>query len=76
MVYTFLVFYAIFLYLIYVLMLRRMKHLSMRHYENTNVVCLKKGYKIIQRRLIILFVVLFIITALLVLHFYASWDIL
>ncbi len=69
MIYLAIISYLVILILLYIFILKRTKHLSKRHFENTKVKFLVYGYKIVRRRVIILFFILFILVSLLFLTF-------
>lgn len=71
--------YLIFLVLLYVFIIERLKILSNRHTENTWIESLSRWYKIIRRRMIILLIILFFLGSLILLTFvkndllYKTW---
>ena len=64
--------YGIFLLLLYVFILKRLKILSLRHSENTGIESLSRWYKIIRRRLVILLIILYILGSLILLIFWKN----
>ncbi len=69
MIYLAIIAYLVLLFLLYIFIINRTKHLSKRHFENTGVWFLKFGYKIIRRRLLVFFTILFVLISLLFLTF-------
>ncbi len=75
MVYFFIFWYAFVVLIFYVVVVQRMKFLSQRHAENTKLESLGRGYKKVQRRLIVLLLILVTMIAFLFLIF-ANYEIL
>jgi hypothetical protein len=61
--------YLIFLLIIYFFVLKRVKILSRWHFEDTGITYLKDWYKIIRTRMIVLFIILFVLCTLVFLTF-------
>lgn len=70
MEYILIILYALFLVWLYHFIMRRMKHLSYEHMDNTWLETLWRGYTIIRKRLIIIVFFLFFISSFLILTFF------
>lgn len=69
MIFIYIVLYFIFLVGCYIAIIKRLKNLSKRHMQNTGIKSLSRGYRIVRRRLIVVFIVLFFLSSLVVITF-------
>jgi hypothetical protein len=67
MTFVYIILYWIFLGLVYRFVLRRIKLLSQWHFNDTWIEDLRFWYKIIKRRVTVLFIILFILSSLVLL---------
>lgn len=72
MVFIYIFLYFIALCIAYVLIINRLKTLSDRHMKNTWIESLSRWYRIIRRRMIILFPILFILITLVLITFFSD----
>lgn len=79
MVLIYIFIYLIFLILLYVFIIKRLKILCARHSDNTWIPSLAKGYRIIRRRMVLILIILFFLGSLILLTFsqkdiiYKTW---
>lgn len=69
MAYLFIIFYTIFIFVLFSLVLKRMKYLSKRQAQNTSIEGLSRGYKKVKRRLIFMIIILLWLNYLIFLTF-------
>ncbi len=69
MVIIYIVLYLIILIVCYIAIIKRLKNLSRRHMQNTWIKSLSRGYRIIRRRMIVIFIVLFFLSSLVLITF-------
>ncbi len=67
MIFIFFVVYFLFLILLYIFIIQRLKNLSYKHMNDTGLASLWRGYIIIKRRLIVILILMFILSSFLVL---------
>ena len=70
MVYLLILLYFVFLVLLYGFILKRLRSLSYKHMNETWLKALWKGFEIIRRRLMIVFLILFFLSIFLILTFF------
>ncbi|PZM85637.1 hypothetical protein DLH72_01800 [Candidatus Gracilibacteria bacterium] len=68
-VYIFILGYIFFLVFFYIIVIKRMKYLSKRHVQNTGIDSLGKGYRKVQKKLILICFILAFLVSLLFLIF-------
>lgn len=67
--------YVLFLIGLYYFVMKRMKHLSYEHMNNTWLKSLGRWYEIIRRRLVVVLVLMFVVSVYLIFTFFEN-DIL
>lgn len=79
MIFVYIFLYLVFLILLYMAIIKRLKILCNRHYENTWIKSLSRWYRIVMRRMIIIIIILFFLGSLILLTFtkndilYKTW---
>jgi hypothetical protein len=69
MIFIYIFLYLIFLVVCYIAIIKRLKNLSQRHMQNTGIKSLSRGYIIVKRRLIVIFIILFFLSTLVFITF-------
>lgn len=72
MAYLLILIYLIFLVVMYIFIIKRMKMLSHTHMTNTGLESLWRWYEIIRRRLIVVLILMFLISSILILTFFEN----
>lgn len=70
MIYFFVILYALFLFLLYFFIIKRLKNLSYKHMNDTWLPSLWRWYKIVKRRLIVILVIMFFVSSYLFFSFF------
>ncbi len=79
MIFVYIFLYLVFLILLYMAIIKRLKILCNRHYENTWINSLSRWYRIVMRRMIVIIIILFFLGSLILLTFtkndilYKTW---